>query len=101
MANDNSHVERGIQDILNAFRPLSMRVSRMSDEQINEEHKAQIRLFNAMQELIDAAKNVNFSSQVQTIDVDRLEDALGDELPSESSWDEKISAARRYGEYRK
>ena len=71
----------------------------MSDDQLDLEHRAQARLKKAWLELLAAANHVNYVSTVQTIDVDRLADALNDELPTESGWDEKLSAARRYGEY--
>jgi hypothetical protein len=86
---------------MNMIETIKRAIYGMSDDQLDAEHRAQKRLYAAEKELIEAALSVNYISQVQTIDVDRLEDALGDELPCESAWDEKISAARRHGEYRK
>ena len=67
-------------------RPLGI-----SEQQQDDEIRAQRRLTAAVSELRRAIEDVNASSVVVEIEPSALEDFVTDELPAPIYWDEKLS----------
>ena len=66
----------------------------ISDDQEQEELRAQRKFFAAVAEMRAAIENVNASSSLVEIEPTAFEDFLNDECPNARDWDEKLTAAR-------
>lgn len=69
----------------------------MSDDQLHEEYDAQHMLKRAQEDFESALRlleRINDQSVLVKINIQAFRDVMGDELPTERFWEEKISAAR-------
>lgn len=66
----------------------------MSDDQLDNEHRAQKRLYAAWDEFCKAVLEVNTASSITEINLSEVEAFAHDTIPDERAWDELIARAR-------
>lgn len=69
--------------------------STISDDQYNTEIALARRLRAAIAEIYAASEAVNENSGFRTINLTALQEAISDEMPNFTGWDEAIAGARR------
>ena len=86
-------------EVISTFAKMGRPEPGMSDAQLAWEVGMQFRVQAACKNLMAVLEQLKTGSQLVKIDTQAFENFIHDELPSDTVWDEKISAARRGAGY--